>query len=188
MKIARRLSAASVVVAAFAVTAAAAPKPFEKGETRQASATVESVDPATRLIQLKAENGPLSFVAGPEVKNLSQVHVGDKVNVTYYVGIAAKVVKSNAPIVAHQESNSTSVADAGAKPSGKVVRNITTTVKIDSVDTSLNTIAFHRADGGARTLAVESPEGKSFIRTLKPGDLVDVTYTESIAVAVVPAN
>ena len=188
MKIAQCLSATSLLIAAFAVSAAPDPKPFEKGETHQATATVESVDQTTRVVQLKSENGPLSFVAGPEVKNLSQVHVGDKVNVTYYQGLAAKVVKSDATVVAHQESATTSVAEKGAKPSAKVVYNATTTVKIDSVDTSLNTITFHRADGGARTIAVESQEGKDFLRTLKPGNLVDVTYTESVAVAVVPAT
>jgi uncharacterized protein YigE (DUF2233 family) len=188
MKIAHCLSATSVVIAAFAVTAAAAPKPFEKGETHHATATVESVDPATRIVQLKAQNGPLSFVAGPEVKNLSQVHVGDQVNVTYYQGFAAKIAKSDSAVVAHQESNSTSTAKSGAKPSAKVVHSITTTVKIDSVDPTLNTITFHRADGGVRTIAVESTEGKDFLRTLKAGDLVDVTYTESVAVAVVPAK
>jgi hypothetical protein len=182
------LVAASVAILAFAASASAASKPFEKGETHQASATVLAVDPATRLVQLQAANGPLSFVAGPEVKNFSQIHVGDKVNVTYYTGIVAKLAKSDEPVVAHQESNSTSVAEQGAKPSTKVVRNITTTVKIDSVDTSLNTIVFHRADGGVRTLAVESPEGRSFIRTLKAGDLVNVTYTESVAIAVAPAK
>ena len=107
---------------------------------------------------------------------------------TYYQGLAAKVVKSNSTVVAHQESATTSVAEAGAKPSAKVVYNITTTVKIDSIDTSLNTITFHRTDGGARTIAVQSQEGKDFIRTLKPGNLVDVTYTESVAIAVVPAT
>jgi flagellin-like hook-associated protein FlgL len=183
-----RCFAATSLAMGFALSAAAAPQPFEKGQTQQATAIVAAVDPATRVVQLRAENGPLSFVAGPEVKNFGQIQVGDKVNVTYYQGLAAKVAKSNAPVVAHQESNSTSVADSGAKPSGKVVRNITTTVRIDSVDTSINTISFHRADGGARTIVVESPEAKKFIRALKPGDLVDVTYTESVAVAVVPAN
>jgi hypothetical protein len=188
MKIAQCLSATSLVIAAFAVSAAAAPKPFEKGETHQATATVESVDQATRIVQLKSANGPLSFVAGPEVKNLGQVHVGDKVNVTYYQGLAAKVVKSKGTTVTEQESATASVAEPGAKPSAKVVRNITTTVKIDSVDPSLNTITFHRTDGGVRTIAVESQEGKDFLRTLKPGNLVDVTYTESVAIAVVPAT
>ena len=188
MKMVQYLAATSLVIAAFAVSAAPAPKSFEKGETHQATATVESVDPATRIVQLKAENGPVSFVAGPEVKNLSQVHVGDKVKVTYYQGLAAKVVKNDATVVANQESATTSTAPSGAKPSAKVVYNVTTTVKIDAVDTSLNTISFHRADGGARTIAVESQEGRDFIRTLKPGNLVDVTYTESVAVAVVPAT
>jgi len=60
MKIAQCLSATSLLIAAFAVAAAPAPKPFEKGETHQATATVESVDQTTRVVQLKSENGPLS--------------------------------------------------------------------------------------------------------------------------------
>jgi hypothetical protein len=68
MKIAQCLSATSLVIAAFAVSATPPPSLSRRGETHQATATVESVDQATRIVQLKSENGPLSFVAGPEVR------------------------------------------------------------------------------------------------------------------------
>ena len=45
-----------------------------------ATLLVTSVDPATRIIGLKRANGePLEVVAGPEVKNLDQIKVGDNV-------------------------------------------------------------------------------------------------------------
>ena len=65
---------------------------------------------------------------------------------------------------------------------------VSTTVVIESVDTSFDTVSFKRPDGFVRTIAVESPEGKKFIRTLKKGDKVDVSYTEALAIAVVPAS
>ncbi len=49
-------------------------------------------------------------------------------------------------------------------------------------------MTFKRPDGFVRTIAVASPEGKKFIRTLKKGDMVDVSYTEALAISVVPAK
>jgi hypothetical protein len=44
---------------------------------------VNSVDLATRKVTLATENGnTATFTAGPEVKNLAQLHVGDKLNAT----------------------------------------------------------------------------------------------------------
>jgi hypothetical protein len=38
-----------------------------------------------------------------------------------------------------------------------------------------------------RTVAVERPEGQEFIRGLKKGDQVEITYTEALAMEVRPA-
>jgi translation initiation factor IF-1 len=37
-------------------------------------------------------------------------------------------------------------------------------------------------------IAVRDPKMRKFIRTLKPGDVVEVTYTESLAVDVTPVS
>ena len=68
--------------------------------TKQLSATVESVDMGTRKVVLRAEDGTKeSFVASPEVRNLPQVRVGDKVTATYQEAIAVRMapVGSAAP-------------------------------------------------------------------------------------------
>ena len=48
------------------------------------------------------------------------------------------------------------------------------------------TVAFKRPDGTVHIASVKSADGQKFLRTLKPGDNVDVTYTESVAVNVIP--
>jgi hypothetical protein len=63
-----------------------------------------------------------------------------------------------------------------------------TTVVIESVDTTANTVTFTRSDGAVRTVAVESPEGREFIKGLKKGDHVEVAYTEALAIEVKPAG
>jgi hypothetical protein len=49
-------------------------------------------------------------------------------------------------------------------------------------------VAFQQADGSQHIIEVKSDNMKAFIKTLKPGDTVDVTYTESVAISVAPAS
>jgi len=63
-----------------------------------------------------------------------------------------------------------------------------TTVEIEFVDTTFNTVTFKRSDGVSRTVAVESPEGREFIKGLKKGDHVEIAYTEAFAIEVKPAG
>jgi hypothetical protein len=56
------------------------------------------------------------------------------------------------------------------------------------VDTSFNTVTFKRSDGMSRTVAIQTPEGQKFIRGLKKGDQVEITYTEAVAMEVKPAT
>jgi hypothetical protein len=130
----------------------------------------------------------MSFVVGPEVRNLPAVHVGDRVTLSYYRGIAAKINKSASAVASGKEMTTGTRVQEGAEPGGTLEHSMTSTVRIESVDTSFNTVTFRRADGGPRTVAVESADAKAFIRTLKPNDLVDVTYTEAVAVSVVPGG
>ena len=58
----------------------------------------------------------------------------------------------------------------------------------ESVDTSLNTVSFRRPDGLTRVLAIEDPKAQAFIRQLKRGDRVKVTYMEAVAVSVRPID
>jgi hypothetical protein len=66
--------------------------------------------------------------------------------------------------------------------------DVTVTVVIDEVDTENNIVVFTGPRGFTRVVAVQTPQGQQFIRQLKPGDKVDLTYTEAIAINVEPAS
>jgi len=55
-------------------------------------------------------------------------------------------------------------------------------------DKKANVIHFYGSDGLARSIPIKSPEGQEFAGKLKPGDEVEVTYTEALAVTVEPAK
>ncbi len=165
----------------------AAKEPFVKKDVVEATATIEAIDSENRLLVLSGPNGMATIQAGPEIKNFDQIHVGDEVKVTYTAAVAAKVTKSKQQPATTVDTASYT-APAGSKPAAGVGASIKTTVQIESVDSSFETVTFKRPDGYVRTIAPASPEGKKFIRTLKKGDMVDVEYTEALAISVVPAK
>jgi hypothetical protein len=161
---------------------------MQREKLEEESATVESIDPATRMLGLRAEDGSTgAFQAGPEVRNFAQIHVGDKVVVSYYRGIAANVVpKGSVPLNKVNQVDLSTRAEPGAQPHAGVGTALQASVVIEKIDTKANTVTFKRPDGLSRTLPVESPEGREFIRKLKVGDTVDVVYAEALAVEVRP--
>jgi len=67
-----------------------------------------------------------------------------------------------------------------------VANVVTTTVVIQSVDRPKNSVTFVGPSGMTRTVEVKDSQAKQFIGQLKQGDEVELTYTESLAIAVEP--
>ncbi len=170
-----------------AAAPAAKPQPsVVREELQEVSATVTSVDQATRMLGLQGEDGSsTTFEVGPEVKNFPQIRVGDKVVVSYYRGLAAELQPKGTPLSkkVNQLDLATS-AQPGTKPGAGVGTAVHATVVIEKVDTKANTVSFKRPDGVSRTLPVRSQEGKDFIKKLKAGDQVEVLYSEAVAIEV----
>lgn len=149
-------------------------------------ATVKSVYPDKRSITLVGSDGQeRSIFVGPDVR-LNLVHAGDKVNVTYQQGIAAEIAKGNTkvtdPAAADFAYRNQNAAGGGAGSS------VTVGVKILGVNPTNNTVLFQERDGSQHVIEVKSPQMRDFIRTLKAGDNVNVTFTESVALSVTPAK
>jgi len=160
--------------------------PAVTSELTTVQSTVQGVYPDKRSLTLVGEDGKQQTIfVGPDVK-LEKLHVGDKVNVSLYQGVAAQIVKGATKVSDPAASTFTYKNPAG-KPGGGAGASVTVTVKILGIDPGTNTVAFQRADGSQHIIAVKSPNMQKFIRTLKVGDTVDVTYTESVAVSVIPA-
>jgi hypothetical protein len=150
-------------------------------------ATVQAVYPDKRSLTLVGPNGqPQTIFVSPDVK-LDRLHAGDKVNVSYYQGFAAQIVKGTSKVTDPAPATFT-YKNADGTPGGGVGASVTESVKILGVDPGTNKVAFQQADGSQHVIAVKSPNMRKFIRTLKAGDNVDVTYTESVAVSVTPST
>ncbi len=168
------------------------PEQIDTGMLIEATATVEAVDMTNRLVTIKGPEGRLVTIrAGEEVKNLPQVKVGDKVNIKYYEGTALNIHKpgKEQPDLGTTVTGGMSrTAPLGAKPAGKAERVVTTTVEIVEVDPYKKTISFRAPDKGYRTVSVKDSHLEHYLKELKAGDVVEVVSTESMAIAVEPAN
>lgn len=182
------VTALATALACVACTAPP-PKPVSRDSLVQKTATVESINLPSRLVTLRGENGgEFTVIVDPVVRNLDQVKVGDKLVVSYYEGLAAEVKKPGEGVQGVETEVASTRSQPGEKPGGGAGVTMRTTVTIESVDTSFNTVTFKRSDGISRTVAVETPEGQKFIRGLKKGDQVEITYTEAVAMEVKPAT
>jgi hypothetical protein len=183
--------APTAIAAALILSACAAPPP--KAAVRenliQRTATVESIDQASRLVTLRGEDGRgFTVQVSEEVRNLPQVKAGDKVTVSFFEALAAEVRKEGEGVQGVEADVAAVRSEPGQMPGGSVGVLLRTTGEIEFVDTSFNTVTFRRPDGASRTVAVESPEGRKFIRGLRKGDRVDIAYTEAFAIEVKPAG
>ena len=189
MRISKSAPVAMMAALFLPACAASPPKPMVREDLVQRTATVESIDQASRLVTIRTEDGYATTIkVGDEVRNLPQVRAGDKVIVSYYQALAAELKKPGEGVEGVQTDVGAVRANPGQMPAGGVGMVMRTTVTIESVDTKANTVTFKRADGSPDSVVVQSPEGEAFIKGLKKGDRVEIAYTEALAVEVKPVN
>ena len=148
-------------------------------------ATVVSVDKATRTVTLKNKDGKTFPVAcGPEVRNFDQIAAGNVVVVKYMRSLEVAMVKPGEAVTPPTAAVAAGRAEQGAKPGAAIAGQVTATVKIESVDQEKHVVVFTAPGGGLRVVAVQRPEGREFMKGLKPGDQVQITWTEAVAISV----
>ena len=148
------------------------------------SATVEAVDQTTRVVSLKdnADGSRFQVVAGPEIRNLSQLGAGDQVRVDYY---SSTTVSMASPSDTGQEINAVAAGRApeGAKPGALAVATRSLVVTLVSYDDASGLATFRTPDGFTRRTVVQ-PEFRSFAAGLQRGARVAVTMTDAVAVTI----
>jgi hypothetical protein len=171
-----------------AAAAPAVPTPVVSGTVAQnaveVTATVEAIDQTTRMVTLKGPDGKLTTIkVGEQVRNLPQVKKGDRVVVTFYESLAFEVNRAGtgAPGVAVAED--VTRAQPGQRPGGTAAQAVTLTTTIQAIDKTANTVTLKDPNGELTTIKVRNP---SNLEKVKVGDLVDITYTEALAIAVEP--
>jgi len=155
-------------------------------ETTTATATVQKVDLKTRHVTLKRPDGTkFEIVAGEEVRNLPQVKKGDVVTLTYKESIAYEVLKPGKAKPGASASTDVTRAQPGEKPGGTVTNTVTVRVTITAIDKAAGTVTLRDPHGNTNPVKVKDP---TKLDQVKVGDLVDITYTEALAVKVEKAS
>jgi hypothetical protein len=177
------------VVLALLAGCAQTPEPVTVTQAIQSTATVEAIDYTTRMVTLRDAKGNMTVVyAGPEVRNLAQVKKGDRVVTRYQEAIMAEVVKPGTGVAGVERSGGAVRAAPGERPYAGAVEQVRTTVKVYQVDPIANIVEVTGPRGYTRRIKVMDPKAQEFVRSLKPGDEVEVTFTEALAISVEPAK
>ncbi len=178
------LAAFPVVTSAAAQVPSQSDKTVTKQNKETATVTIKAIDPATRSVTLRAENGDEdTFTVAPEVKRFDQLKVGDTIRATYYESLVFQVRKPGAPPAA-----SGAVAAGGRlkdMPGGAVGTQETTSVTVKAVDLKVPSITVVTADG--RTLTRKIADKKN-LEGVSPGDRIDITYTQGLVVSAEPSK
>jgi Cu/Ag efflux protein CusF len=165
-----------------AVAAAPLPSGVVGENLEHATAKVKALDLKTRRVTLQRPDGSLiKFRAGDEVRNLAQVKVGDEVNVTYYESLAYEVKKPGAAAPGASVTEGLERAKLGEKPGGAAGRVTTITATIAAIDKAAGTVTLRGPDGEDTTIKARNPDN---LNRVSVGDLVDITYTEALAISV----
>jgi len=147
-----------------------------------ATARVKAVDQQTRHVTLaRADGSEVSLYADDTVRNLQQVKVGDEVSVSYYESLAYEVKKPGTAVPGITVAQEAGRAQLGEKPAGAGARDTTTVVTITGIDKAAGTVTLQGPTGGMTTVKARDPRNLDRVAV---GDLVEVTYTEAIAVSV----
>lgn len=177
-----------MALAALAATGVIAQESVEFSDLVERAATVSAIDGDQRLVTLRGPDGSeLTLQAGPEVRNFAQIEVGDIVRLSYEQYYqAARIDPDDAPQFAAAASAGLARAAEGERPGLAIGSMQTMTVMIESIGPEGRTATFITADGALQAIYVRREESREFARTLKAGDLVQLTVAEAVALLVDP--
>ncbi len=155
---------------------------MERTDTVTMEAKVVAINQKTREVTLQGHDGQKrTITVGDEVKNLPQVKKGDMVTVAYRRAIVAKLIKNGKAkpdAAAGEELYTAKPGEMPAAVGAQVVHIIATITDIDKVKQE---VTLKGPKGRSAVVAVKDP---TVLDRVKKGDLVEIDYTEAIAVAV----
>jgi hypothetical protein len=174
-----------LAVAGDASTKPAVAQPIKESNTIERRATITAIDVQQRLVTLKGQDGDVFEVeAGAEVQNFAKLKVGDVVVANYTESLALEIA---APGKATPGITG-SVSGTPTPGQRKVGRQVTATFKVEAVDAAANKVTLSDGAGSSRTIDVKHPQAQQRLKTLKPGDMAVITYTESLALRLEPVS
>lgn len=156
-----------------------------KSATTHGSGTVTAIDKGARTVTVKTDAGETrSFQVPSDVKSFDKLKKGDKVDVDYTEAIAVSMMPPGTKPSASEKS---AMMKTG-KGAGAAGKQVTISGQITNVDTTNNTITLKGPKGQVETIDVQDPDNQAKLSSLKPGQVMQFTYTEAVAVSITPSG
>jgi hypothetical protein len=152
--------------------------------TTHETMVVTSIDRSTRNVVLQNADGEKKTVKVPtDVKAFDTLKVGDRIDVDYYEAMAVALAPPGSKPSMSERSGSSRMAEGG-RVAG---RETTISAEVLAVDVPANKVTFKGPQGNARVVQVTDPALQKKLPQLKPGQVVQFTYTEAVAASIRPA-
>lgn len=153
--------------------------------TAEVTATITAINHKTRELTLKGPQGhEITVELSPEVKNLTQVKVGDSVTAKYVEALTLELKKGGKEVVSRSEKAGVTTAKPGEKPAGMAGRHLKITAEVTALDPATQTVTLK---GPHRTVELHLDDPEQF-KLINVGDHVEANYAEALAIAVEPAK
>jgi hypothetical protein len=183
------ISAGQEVQPEPAARAQPAHAPSAEAENRvTVQGTVSAVDYDKRTVTVRGRLGQVvTLDIPPTVTGLEQIKVGDLVTTTYFDRVNVRVKPAGEPAV-DRIVEPTVTPRPGAVPGATVSRQREATVTITAWDPKTRTVVFTGPQGTVYTRTVSESIGPAVLKALKPGERVDITWTEAMEITVQPGT
>ena len=181
MKRVKMILSASGLVLALAIPSWAQVKELPT-QTVTIAGTVETIDQAKRVVNIKTATGEFVAIDVPEgAKRFNEIKVGDKVKATYNNHVIARLKEPGEPAVNSENTSKLVSVGEGARPGGTAAVERIMTATVAAIDRSASSITFVGPNEWKYSRRVVDP---MVLDKLKVGDRVDITWNTDVTVSV----
>lgn len=146
------------------------------------SAVVEAIDHETRVVTVRKGDGEaITFTASEEARNLDQVHVGDILVAEYIKTVSIEVMANEGMQANAAGASAMARSKQGAMPGIAAMDATVVTATVEDINLDMNTFKLKGPDGTVNEFVARNPDN---LRRSKVGDLVVITSTSTVAMAV----
>jgi hypothetical protein len=173
------LSSAGLVICALSLPSWAQTRTLPT-QTVTLSGTVETIDLARRVVNIKTPDGKFETIdVPPAAKRFDELKVGDKVSITFNNTVSARLKPpGEAPV---NTATGSTTAGQAERPGGTASQERVMTVAITGIDKSASSITFTGPNGWKYSRRVVDP---TVLDKVKVGDQVDITWDTNVTVSV----
>ncbi len=149
-------------------------------KSQQATAVVESVDREARELLLREGNGHLLTIEyGAAVKDVPHLHEGDELKIQFVETLGAQLAAPGSPLP--ESTLTTARGFVHGHPRGIIAAFNRERALVKTIDLASSTISFTtEGDDSLHVAVLRTKAMQDFLKTLKIGDVVDITRAESI--------